>query len=191
MPNASIKLPNGTSIVIEGSPEDIAQVLALYGGTSEQMDRRKDTVQRPIPKKAGKAKAKPRETGEETNATGNDSTNLTKIIEEIKNCEWAERIESEILDKSAQVNRILLPLFVIHEYFENSIALTSGDIGRITKDLGIPIHIANVSNTLSGTASKYVIGDGVRKKGQPVKYKLSRRGVQYFKALLEGKPDDK
>ena len=32
MPKALIQLANGTSVQIEGSPEEIAKVLSLYGG---------------------------------------------------------------------------------------------------------------------------------------------------------------
>lgn len=73
---------------------------------------------------------------------------------------------------------------------DNAHGLTSGDISQITKGLGIPIHVANVSNTLSKTASKYVMGDKVRKKGQPVGYKLSRRGLKYMQDVLKGTTDD-
>jgi hypothetical protein len=59
-------------------------------------------------------------------------------------------------------------------------------VKKITTELGIPISQPNASRTLSGTASKYVIGDKVRVKGQPVRYKLSRRGVKYMKEVLAG-----
>lgn len=84
------------------------------------------------------------------------------------------------------MNRILLPLFIVHEHMGNAFSMTSGEISQITKDLGILVQQPNVSLTLSGTASKYVVGDKVRKKGQAVRYKLSRRGLQYFKEVLNG-----
>ena len=84
------------------------------------------------------------------------------------------------------MNRILLPLYIVHEYYGNSIGLTSGDVSKITTDLGVPVQTPNASRTLSGTASRYVIGDSVRKKGQPVRYKLSRRGVQFIKEVISG-----
>ena len=31
MAKASIKLPDGTSVVIEGSPEEVAKLLSIYG----------------------------------------------------------------------------------------------------------------------------------------------------------------
>jgi hypothetical protein len=120
-----------------------------------------------------------------------NTPDISRIINQIKNCDDAEIIEAKVLDKVGQVNRILLPLYIVHEYLDNTYSLTSGEIGQITTDLGIPVQQPNASRILSGTASKYVIGDKVRKKGQPVRYKLSRSGVQYFKEVLEGKEDGK
>lgn len=181
MAQANINLPNGTKITIEGTPEEITKVLSLYATANSSLPSERTrpitTNQSQSPGRQTAAALNPKP---ETQEAG-----LADIINQIKGCEWAEKIESEILDKSAQVNRILLPLFIAHEYFKNEIPLTSGDISRITSNLGIPIHIANVSNTLAGTASKYVISNGIRKKGNPVQYKLNRRGVQYFKSLLE------
>jgi len=108
----------------------------------------------------------------------------------VKNCDEAESIENKILDKASQVNRTLLPLYIVHEHMDNAVALTSGDINKITTDLGIPIATPNASRTLSGTASRYVIGDQVRTKGQPVRYKLSHRGIQYIKSVITGVEDD-
>ena len=112
---------------------------------------------------------------------------LTEIINLIKNCDEAEVIEVNILDKVARVNRTLLPLYIVHKYLDNTHGLTSKEVSQILTELGIPIHIANVSGILSGTASKYVIGDRIRKRGRPVKYKISRRGILYFKEMLKGK----
>jgi hypothetical protein len=73
----------------------------------------------------------------------------------------------------------------------NAHALSSGEISKITADLGVPVSQPNVSKTLSGTAAKYVMGDRVRKKGQPVRYKLSRRGLQYLQSVIRGKDSEK
>jgi hypothetical protein len=74
-------------------------------------------------------------------------------------------------------------------FSKNAFGLSSGEITKITTDLGVPISTPNASNTLSGTAAKYVMGDRVRKRGQAVRYRLSRRGVQYMKGVISGKSD--
>lgn len=187
MPKASIKLPDGTSVVIDGSPEEVAKLLALYGGAASKEGARSPNPPKQPKKESSSGK---REKLAKNNSAANN-VDLASIIEKIKNCDEAENIEIEILDKTGQVNRILLPLFIVHKYMDNEFSMTSGEVSQITTDLGIPVQQPNVSRTLSGTASKYVIGDKVRKKGQAVRYKLSRRGVQYFNKVLNGEADDK
>ncbi|MEX2515938.1 MAG: hypothetical protein WD572_03360 [Gammaproteobacteria bacterium] len=175
MAKASITLPNGTVVNIEGTPEEVKHLLEFYSGQPAETPRLHSTKKSTSKKKATK-KAE----------TGSESVDYAKIVNLIKECEEAEAIEEQILDRASQVNRALLPLYIVHEYLANDHKLTSGEISKVTTDLGIPISQPNASRTLSGTASRYVIGDKVKKKGQPVRYKLSRRGVKYLKAVLEG-----
>jgi hypothetical protein len=180
MSKASIKLANGTSVQIEGTPEEVAKLLALYGGGKSVA---------PDQTSLGRTRTIPKVKSPQATAGALAATDLSQIINLIKTCDEAEAIESKILDKVSQVNRILLPLYVAHEYLDNTPSLTSGEVSQITTDLGIPVSQPNASRTLSGTASRYVIGDKVRKKGQAVRYKLSRRGLQYLKGVLDSKPD--
>lgn len=188
MAKASVTLPDGTSVAIDGSPEEVAKILALYGGA--------------ISKAGGPSSSTPTRPKQKTNATKKEasplkesstrsSVDLAAIIETIKNCDEADNIETEILDKTSQVNRILLPMFIVHEYMNNGFTMTSGELSQVLKDLGTPIHRSNISNILSKTASRYVIGDKVRKQGQAVHYKLSRPGVQYLKKVLKRDSGDK
>lgn len=186
MPTATINLPDGTVVSIDGTPEEVAKLLQLYGGSAASAASLVAVSRSPRKRKPGK-QHKP---STNTPDSPESSRDLNEIINLVKNCEEAEAIETTILDRVSQVNRILLPLYILHEHLDNAYGLTSGDISQITKGLGIPIHVANVSNTLSKTASKYVMGDRVRKKGQPVAYKLSRRGMQYIQGVLKGTTDD-
>ena len=175
MAKASITLPNGTVVNIEGTPEEVRQLLEFYSGQPSEIQRRRSSKKPASTKKAGKKKE-----------TVSEGVDCAEIVNLIKECDEAEAIEEQILDRTSQVNRTLLPLYIVHEYLANNHKLTSGEISKVTTDLGIPISQPNASRTLSGTASRYVIGDKVKKKGQPVRYKLSRRGVKYMKAVLEG-----
>ena|ERR1700730_3248245 len=184
MAKASIKLPDGTSVQIEGDPEEVAKLLAIYGGGK--------TAAAPVGQSDAKKKRSPRKARAGQAISDSSATaNLSQIINLIKTCDEAEAIEEKILDKVSQVNRILLPLYIVHEHLDNAHGLTSGEVSQVTTDLGIPVSTPNASTTLSGTASRYVIGDKVRKKGQAVRYKLSRRGLQYLKSVLDGKADGK
>ncbi len=183
MAKASIQLPIGTSVEIEGTTEEIKKLLEFYGAVSATP---KTPVKSKSAKRSGATKSSPASTN---NVTTDAEPDLSEIINLVKNCDKAEKIETKILDRASQVDRILLPLYIVHEYLDNAFGLNSGEISQITKDLGIPVQQPNVSKTLSGTASKYVVGDKVRKKGRAVQYKLSRRGMQYLAAVLRGTED--
>ena len=171
MAKASLNLPNGTVVQIEGTTEEVKKLLELYG-VKPATPERKQPKKRSVTSVKGTAE--------------NSAVDFSEIVNLAKDCDEADTIETQILDRSSQVDRTLLPLYIVHEHKGNAFGLTSGEVSKVTTDLGIPISQPNASNTLSGTASRYVIGDKVKKKGQPVRYKLSRRGVKYLKAVLKG-----
>lgn len=192
MAKAALTLPNGTVVQIEGTIEEVQALLAHYGsGTAPARTEKPEKDRSP-------SRSKRRRSSATTSAPapgapiGNaaDTPNLSAIVNLTKTCDEAEDIETQILDRASQVDRTLLPLYVVHEHLENRFGLSSGEVSKITTDLGVPVSQPNASRTLSGTAAKYVIGDKVRKKGQAVRYKLSRRGVQYMKAVIAGKSDE-
>lgn len=176
MAKATLTMPDGTLVKIEGTASEIERLLEFYSNRASQSA---PTLLTPTSPKRRGATKQPASVGSD------DKPDLAKIVNLVKDCDEAEEIETQILDRSGQVNRVLLPIYIVHEHMSNSIGLTSGDIKKITTDLGIPISTPNASNTLSKTASKYVIGDTTRRRGQPVRYKLSRRGLKYFKSILK------
>jgi len=176
---ATFNLLNGTVVTIEGESTEIEKILDYYSNSKVP-----DTMV------SHNKKEKSHQEGLSQNLSTDTQIEYSEIIKFVKNCDEAESIEKQILDKTSQIDRTLLPLYIIHEYLGNKIGLTSGDINKITIDLGIPIATSNISRTLAGTASRYVIGDQVRSKGQPVRYKLSRRGVQYFTSVISGNDND-
>jgi hypothetical protein len=109
------------------------------------------------------------------------------IVNHAKSSDEAEGIEIRILDQTDQLPRVLLPMYVVYEQMNNAHGLTSGQISKVTAQLGVPVKPPNVSKTLSGAATKYVIGDAVRKAGQAVRYKLSRRGHTYMKEIIKSR----
>jgi hypothetical protein len=181
MAKASVTLPNGTVVQVEGTPEEVQKLLEFYGG-------HRAAARRPS-KRSGKPKTTKAHAPEPGN-TERASVDLTSIVNLAKTCDEAEAIEKTILDRSSQVNRTLLPLYIVHEYLDGNVGLSSGDVTKVTRDLGVPVSQPNASTTLSTTASKYVMGDVVRKKGATVRYKLSRRGLQYMKAVIGGTSSD-
>jgi len=117
-------------------------------------------------------------------------SDLSKIVNLVKSCDEAELIEKNILDRSSQVDRVLLPLYITYHYLKDLMPLTTGDIVKVLSNLGINILQPNVAKTISSTASKYVMGDRVRKPGQSVRYRLSRRGYQYMSSVIRGKSSE-
>jgi hypothetical protein len=182
MAKATLKYSSGAVVTVEGTPEEVHRLINLHSGEvktdakSDGNDKKKIAEKRP-------PKADEKEEG--------DKPDLADIVNMVKNCDEAEELEKNILDRASQVDKTLLPLYVVHEYKGNKFGLTSGDISKITAELGVRIKIQNVSKTLSTTASRYVMGDKVRKMGHSVHYKLSRRGLLYMKEIISGKRDAK
>jgi hypothetical protein len=189
MAKAALTLPNGTVVQIEGTVEEVQALLSHYGSAAVSTPTSasgEGAAARPKRRSKAASKAEPRVEGKSTGTT----PNLAEIVNLAKTCDEAEAVETQILDRTSVVDRTLLPLYIVHEHLDNRFGLTSGEVSRITTDLGVPVSQPNASTALSGTASKYVIGDKVRKKGQPVRYKLSRRGLKYVKAVIGGKSDE-
>jgi hypothetical protein len=173
MTKAKLALPSGTVITIEGTVEDVQKLVEFCGDSSAQSA---------IPGKKTKSHNR-----KQSSQALHQKDHITQIVNLIKDCEESDVIEENIIDKASEVNRVLLPLYIIHEYMGNTIALQSGEISKITKELGISISQPNVSSNLSGDASRYVMGDRTRKARQVVKYKLNRRGLKYMKEIIKGK----
>lgn len=184
MATAKIRLANGTVVEIEGAADEIKELLEFYGTESK--------AKRSAPKSGAGGKAK-RNSGSSSSSKASEAeasgVDLTAIVNLVKSCDEAEDIETNILDKNSQVDRTLLPLYIVYEHLNNEHALSSGDISRITTQLSVPVATANASRTLSGTASRYVMGDTARKKGATVRYKLNRRGLKYMQSVVSGSSD--
>ncbi len=119
MVKAQLTLPNGTVVEIEGSTQEVKELLEFYGGDDGgggSTGTRKEA--------ANKAAAK--------DVAESGTLDLTDIVNQVKSCDEAADIEERILDKSSQVDRTLLPLYIVHEYFDNQHALSSGDVPKVT-----------------------------------------------------------
>jgi hypothetical protein len=161
-------------VTVEGDPEEIDRVLQMYEGRSGNRDVGA------VPAARTRASREPAAVEE-----AQDVDLIPLLVNQIKSSESAEAIEKRILDERSQLNRILLPLYVVHTEMDNRYGLTSGEIAKITRELGVPLGQPDVSKILAGDASRYVLGDAARVRGRPVRYKLSRRGVQYVAAILD------
>jgi hypothetical protein len=107
----------------------------------------------------------------------------TEITNLIRSAQDAEAIESHILDQHSQVNRVLLPLYVVHRDMDDRFALSALEIADVCKQLSVPIAQENVSKMLRGAAARFVMQEG---DGNPKRFKLIRRGAQHIAATLSG-----
>lgn len=187
MPKASLTLPNGTVVQIEGTTEEVRDLLHHYGSAPAHPQR---PAAKSVRRKARGPSGKGASAAKAADRPAESAADLSEIVNLAKNCDEAEDIERQILDRASQVDRTLLPLYLVHEHLGNAFGLSSGEVSKITTDLGVPVSQPNASKTLSGTAAKYVIGDRVRKRGQLVRYKLSRRGLQYMQSVISGGADE-
>jgi hypothetical protein len=176
MAKASLTLPDGTTVLIEGNPEEINKIIALH--------RPPEPAQGKVGRKKTRVKKIPTSGGPKGEIDLPDLVNIAKSSDDY------ELIETNILDRSSLVDRILLPLYIANKHVSEHSSMTSGDISKFLSQFGVNIAQPNVAKTLSSTALKYVIGDKIRKKGQAVRYRLSRRGNQYINAVIKGKPND-
>lgn len=178
MATAKFSLPDGTSVTVEGSTEEIGRVMEMYRARSGPRDSG------PVSQPQVRAPRKP------SAAQQSDQDFVPLIVNQIKSSESAEAIEKKILDERSQLNRILLPLYVVQTEMENRYGLTSGEIAKITRELGVPVGQPDVSKILAGDGLRYVLGDAARVRGKPVRYKLSPRGVRYVSEILGGAKED-
>jgi hypothetical protein len=181
MPKASFTLPNGTVVTIEGTPREVQNLLAFYGGNPEKRER---TNQKPGAK-AGRKKS--------TTEKKISPARIAQIVNQIKSCPEAEAIEKNILAKTQEANRVLLSLYVVHEYMGNAFGLTTIDISKVTAELGARVRVsrqAALRALVRSPASRYVLTDKARQRGTATRYTLDERGVQYLKTVIAG-PQEK
>ncbi|MDO8600522.1 MAG: hypothetical protein Q7R73_02795 [bacterium] len=173
MAKTTIKRPDGTLIEISGAPEEIKNILSLYSdnGTRHSEDNRGKKGRHHTEKKGNVKSESPEDV-------------VIKIVQEIRNGDQSEKIESNILEQSSQVDRVLLPLYIAKKYF-GDIKMTSGDVYQVLKQLGVNMSMPNISKTLAKAGSKYVIPHNRRKRGESGQYTIALRGEKYISSLLE------
>jgi hypothetical protein len=179
MPTASVTLPDGSVIKVDGSVDEVERILRVYA----------ENVGRAATPKSGSSKLAPRKSvprKSESAETATETPNYHEIVNKINDCEAAEAIAEKILDKKDVLNRVLLPLYIVHEYFDDKWGLSSGDVAKILADLKIKVDISNASKKLSGPAKGFLQSDGIRKRGGGggVRYRLNRRGIKHFENFL-------
>lgn len=117
--------------------------------------------------------------------TQNAFDHVAVIVNKVKNCDEAPKFESKVLAKRDVGIRVLLPFYVCHKYFPEQ-RLTTGDIEKISAELGGRIKTPNVSAAIKNCLWKYLDSPTSRLKGRATNYRLNRRGAEYFSSVLIG-----
>ena len=184
---AKVELPNGAKVEIDGTIGEIAQFMQFYTGqaappaSGEEVPPPRTFAPSKPRRRVAVRTAAARAEGDEEGAT----VDVARIAEIIKDCDEAEVIEEKILNQRNVLNRVLLPLWITAKHIDENLGLTSGDASKVTDQLGVKVSVPSASKTLSDQAKAYVTADSVRKKGAVVRYRLNRRGHQYFEGLLK------
>lgn len=116
-------------------------------------------------------------------AMDNNPDNLIlNIVNKISECDESEEIRSKILDKTSLEGKILLCFYISDKYFDNA-WLNTGNIQKITSDLGIKIDARNATNKIK-KIGRYLESGAARKKGQPTPYRINRKGMKRFEEII-------
>lgn len=189
MLKASFNLLNGTSVTIEGTDtegtrEAIKNILDYYSQFSPAVSSH---AIKPKPKVNGNIKSSKTQV-ESSDSSKISPDTLNQIVNLTKSCPEAEAVEKNILNKQpSEAHRVMLPLYIVHEYLKNAFGLTTVEISIVSTELGQRAKITrqNALRALTGSASKYFSANKMRKKGIATRYTLNDRGVQYMKSVLE------
>lgn len=114
--------------------------------------------------------------------TNDSNTLILAVVNKVGECDESEEIQNRIIDKTSMEGKILLCFYISHKYFKNT-WLNTGDIEKITSDLGVKIDVRNATNKIK-ELRRYLESGKSRKKGQPTPYRLNRKGAKRFEEII-------
>lgn len=172
MAKATFTLPTGASVLIEGTPEEIKDLLDHYTNTQGKSSPpiQKHRVKTPEKATLQEKKTKP------------DKTDIENIIDLAQTCKEADLIGETILDKTNEANRVLVPLYIVHEYLDNAFGLSTSEISEVTIGLGAKVSRQNALRAVKFSAPGHVI----KLPGKSPRYKIHRRGLAHIKSVISG-----
>ncbi len=113
--------------------------------------------------------------------TVNDSVKSDDLIaaikEKITSGKDAEIIAKKILDENSIPNRVMLPLYICHKYFEDA-WLTCSDIAKLTRMLKVPVSDSNVHGAINSLKKDLL--KRPKSQGKVAAYQLKRPRAQQF-----------
>lgn len=141
-------------------------------------------------RKPPERKHKPLRTGDrqtrDKGAAANEqetTINYAAIANAVHESDKTEDIQKNILNKRNSLGRILTAFHFAHE--TGNEYLTTGDVEKITDQLGVKISQPNVSHCIA-VNRKYFSAGRTRRRGAKVPYKLNRQGELAYERCLAG-----
>ena len=151
---------------------------------TELLDKNNVSPLKVTPKVKPKRAAKKSQSKDAGSKKEESAVDIPALVEAINESDDHEGIEKHILNTSDQLNRIILCLHFAHEHLDSAY-LTTGDIEKITNQLGVKITSQNASGKITSN-QKYFTADQVRKVGAIIRYKLNRKGIQAYSKIING-----
>jgi len=112
-----------------------------------------------------------------------DELDLVKVANFITDNEDYNSIDTNILKKTDQLSRIMMCLYYSHKI--GCDYLSTGQIEKITDQLGIKILMTNATKALTKNKG-FFSTNKARKKGAKIGYKLNKKGTERFEEILKG-----
>lgn len=153
-----------------------AQTLSAPSGHVDSSSSAKPTKSAPRRKSSRTRISQPSE-------NGSFRLDLAALVNHFKNREDYNALDEAVFQNEDRVNRIIFALAMYREVNGDTEGMTSGDIQKFYRQLGVSLGQPNISGTLSGRAKQFVLSEGVRKKGAIIRYRLSRHGVEEARNL--------
>ncbi len=133
-------------------------------------------------RKASAKKSAPKKQEATTSASGDKSFDPASVASAVEASPHYSFIKEKILNKSNQINRILVSFYFAQDAVDGK-GLTTGDVETITEALGNTIKSTNISSQLKKYDDLFIT-KGERKRGSVVHYKLNAKGKKQLEELL-------
>jgi len=137
-----------------------------------------------------KQKRKPLQTGRRQKqgkeAAGEEqetTVDFAAVANAVHESDKTKDIDQNVLNKRGLLGRILIAFHFAHE--TGNEYLTTGDVEKITDQLGVKIAQSNVSHCIAANR-KYFSAGTTRRRGAKVPYKLNRQGKLAYERCLAG-----
>ena len=117
-----------------------------------------------------------------SDATQDTTVDAADIANKVNEADNHTKIVQHILNKPKRLPKVLLAFHFAHECGFDQ--LTSGDVEKITDELGVKVEHTSASHCISDNRRFFSAG-AARRRGAKIRYKLNHQGEQTYKKVLD------